>query len=134
LSSAPDAVVSDEPLVRWAPRDVGLDALDGALFELFDDAREALRNGRPVVLLVLDDDLLGHGGVADAAAATATVGMARALATEGSREDWRINVLSVPRAEFEANWMRWASRLSQPEGASGVLLRLGGLHLGRAPI
>lgn len=120
--------------MRWAPRDLGFDDLDEAMFGLFDAARDALRGGRPVVLLVRDDDLLGHGSVVDAAAATATVGLARALATEGAREDWRINVVSVPRDEFEANWMQWAHRLGKPEGATGVLVRLGALHLGRAPV
>jgi hypothetical protein len=123
-----------EPLVRWAPRGADFEGFDGQLFELFTAVREAITDGRPAVLLVLEDDLLGHGSVTDAAMATATVGLARALATEGQREGWKINVIAVPRDDFDANWMQWAHRLSDPEGASGAVVNLGSLHLGRVPV
>lgn len=122
------------PAFCRAPRGVGAEDLDGALWAIFEWAFEMLQDGRPAVLVVAEDDLLGHGDPADAAAATAVVGLVRALATEGRRDGWRINALSVPLAEMDRDWYGWACSVNNPGFVNGALVRLGTLHLGRVPL
>ncbi|MBV9464806.1 MAG: hypothetical protein JO206_12025 [Solirubrobacterales bacterium] len=123
------------PFVHAAPRGVGIEGLEAALLEAFQRLREALTAGRPAVVIVRDADLLGHGDPADAALANGLLGLVRALATEGAREQWIVNALAVDGEETdEAAQDVWVQRLSEPVGVTGVLIRLGDLHLGRVPV
>jgi hypothetical protein len=112
----------------------GLDDLEPALLDAFTRSRDALAGGRPVVLVVRDEALLGHAEPADAAFANALVGLARALATEGVRDGWTVNVLAVTDTTEDADRAAWLDRLASGDGASGALVRLGGLHRGRVPL
>ena len=112
----------------------GLDELEPALVDAFTRSRDAVTAGRPVVIVVRDGALLGHAEPADSAFANALVGIARALATEGVRDGWTINVLAVTDATSDADRAAWLDRLALGDGASGALVRLGDLHLGRVPL
>jgi NAD(P)-dependent dehydrogenase (short-subunit alcohol dehydrogenase family) len=113
---------------------MGFDGLEDALYTSFDAARVGLAGGSPVVMFVTERDLLGHGDAADAASAHAVLGLVRGLATEGIRDGWQINALAVPHEDMEPDWMVWAGRLADPQGASGTVVHLGPGHLGRVPI
>lgn len=117
-----------------AAREVTLDEVESALVVAFHRARVALNNGRAVVVLVREEDLLGHGDPPAAAVAGALVGLVRALATEGVRNDWRVNALATTDAVSASDRSEWIDRLSDVHGASGVVVRLGQLHLGRLSV
>ena len=126
------AALSTDPLVLPAPEIGAVDDLDGALWNTFSAARDALSDDRAVVIQVSDRDLLGQGDPLQATFAHAAVGLCRALAIEGERDGWRINVLATgddPNTAAE-----WAMRLGVASGLSGVVLRLGTAHLGRLPV
>lgn len=74
---------------------VAVEQLPGALADAFAATRDALAAGEPVVVVVRERDLLGHGELTDAALACALLGLVRALALEGDRDGWRVNVLAV---------------------------------------
>ncbi len=130
----PAVAATDGPLVYEQPAAVTLDTLEDELLSAFVALRDALVAGRAVVVVVRDGDLLGHGAAADAALAGGLVGMARALAIEGTRDAWQINVLSLSPAVTEPDRETWVRRLSEPAGASGELFRLGELHLGKVSV
>lgn len=119
-----------DALVYEAPAGIGIEGLEDALLDAFRAVRDAVSAGRPVVVIVRDADVLGHGEPADAALANALVGLVRAFATEGGRDGWRVNALSVPDGDERAAWV---DRLADPQGVSGAIVRLGDLHLGRVP-
>jgi NAD(P)-dependent dehydrogenase (short-subunit alcohol dehydrogenase family) len=112
----------------------GVGDLEPALLAAFRRARAALAAGRPVVAVVRDGDLLGHGEPADAALANAVLGLVRTLAVEGVREGWTVNALAVGEGVSEQQRATWTRRLGEGEAAGGALLRLGELHLGRVPV
>ena len=123
-----------QPLVHEPPRGVGIDQLEAVLLEAFGTLRDALAAGRPVIVVVHDSDLLGQGEVADAALANALVGLVRALATEGTSDGWQVNALAVSDEIGDDARRAWIGRLTDPQGATGALVRLGDLHLGRVPV
>jgi hypothetical protein len=104
-----------------------------AVAEQLDRAFEAMRNavlaGEPVTVLVGDGDLLGHGSVYDAAVSAALLGMVRALALEGARDGWQLNVAT--HAGDDARLDDAIAFLGRPGGLSGQLVRAGTGHLGR---
>jgi hypothetical protein len=112
----------------------GIDELEAALLDGFGRARDAVLSGRSVVVVVRDEDLLGHREPADAALANALVGLVRALATEGVREGWTLNALALADGTTDAERSAWIDRLAGGDGARGALIRLGDLHLGRVPV
>jgi hypothetical protein len=120
--------------VYEAPLGIDLDGLEVAILEAFHRLRDAVAGGSPAVVIIRESDLLGHGDAADAALANALLGLVRALATEGLREGWVVNALSIPDDLAEAVRRAWIDRLSEPQGISGAVIRLGELHLGRAPV
>jgi hypothetical protein len=114
-------------VVTLIQRPAGLGEVEAQLLEHFTAARAALLAGDAVVFEVGGADLLGHGGTADAAVACALVGLARALALEGERAGWSVNVVArdgdgAPDAAFLAE-----------HGLSGELVHAGRAHLGRVP-
>lgn len=125
--------MADGPLTITAPPASDAATLDDILFDCFEKIRQALVNHTPVVVVVADKDLLGHGDPVAAALAGALVGLVRALATEAHREDWQINALSVTDGSAPELRDEWIRRLSDPVGLTGELIRLGRLHLGRVP-
>jgi len=126
--------MTGQPLVYEAPLGVGLEELEDTLFDAFDSIRSALAEASPVVIVVREEELLGHGEAGDAALAGALVGLVRALAVEGVRENWRINALSVTADVAPEHVIEWTLRLADPAAANGELVRLGNLHLGRLPV
>jgi NAD(P)-dependent dehydrogenase (short-subunit alcohol dehydrogenase family) len=110
-----------------AQRPASLEDVEAQLLEHFTAARCGVLAGRPVVFEVSGADLLGHGTVADAAVASALVGLARALALEGARAGWSVNV--VARADGAAADVAFLG----DQGLSGQLLHVGHGHLGRVP-
>jgi NAD(P)-dependent dehydrogenase (short-subunit alcohol dehydrogenase family) len=104
-------------------------AVGRALDHAFYAVREAVPAGRPVIVVVRDDDLLGQRSPEDAALAAALLGMVRALAMEGARRGWQVNAVSHgdgggPLEET----IRW---LGTVPGVTGQLLRVTTDHLGR---
>jgi hypothetical protein len=114
-------------VVALAQRPAELDDVEAQLLEHFTAARDALLAGHAVVFEVCGPDLLGHGGVADAAVASALVGMTRALALEGARAGWSVNAVAR-----ETGAPADASLLAD-HGLTGQLVHDGVGHLGRMP-
>jgi NAD(P)-dependent dehydrogenase (short-subunit alcohol dehydrogenase family) len=120
-----DAPITDRPAVVIRQRAATVEDIEAQLVEHFLAARDALLAGRPVVFELSGHDLLGHEHAADAAVASALLGLARALALEGERPGWSVNVIargkeSAPDAAALAGW-----------GVSGQLVHLDHGHLGR---
>jgi hypothetical protein len=120
-----------EPLVYRQPdlRE-DLDAVSPVLTRAFGDVRKAVLAGRPVVLVLNDRDLLGQGTVIGAAVATGLLGLARAVALEGAKQGWRINLVTCSESVMEEaleDSIAWVG--ASP--LSGQLLRVGTAHLGR---
>jgi NAD(P)-dependent dehydrogenase (short-subunit alcohol dehydrogenase family) len=126
--------VSGPAEVIDAARPESLDGIEPALRGVFLRARAALADGLPVVVVVRDEDLLGHGDPAAAAVAGGVLGLVRALAMEGARDGWAINALAVTEAVDAADRARWIDRLGEPDAATGAVVRLGRLHHGRIPV
>jgi NAD(P)-dependent dehydrogenase (short-subunit alcohol dehydrogenase family) len=121
----------NEAVIVHQPRGLGIDELENELLRVFSECRDVVVSGRPVVVVLREEDVTGHGEALDAAVAHALVGLVRGLAVEGVTEGWRINAISVGLDEQVGNWILWSHRLGTPEGANGVVLRLGTAHLGR---
>ncbi|MCW3028623.1 MAG: hypothetical protein JWN81_1834 [Solirubrobacterales bacterium] len=98
------------------------------LTDAFSQMRGAVLDGRAVVVVLDDRDLLGQGTVADAALATGLLGLVRAFALEGARPGWRVNALTHRGEEGDVE-----DHLDQLAGSAltGQLLRVGTEHLGR---
>jgi NAD(P)-dependent dehydrogenase (short-subunit alcohol dehydrogenase family) len=108
-------------------RDVA--AVGRALNDAFDAVREAVPAGRPVIVVVRDDDLLGQRSPEDAALAAALLGMVRALAMEGASRGWQVNAVSHGDGDGPLEeTIRW---LGTAPGVTGQLLRVTTDHLGR---
>lgn len=127
---APDADVE----LIGTPRGATSETLAEELLAMFRRALSILDAGRPIVAIVEEQDILGHGAPFDAAAAHAVVGMVRALAIEGAGKGWRINALSVTPDTTHLDRARLASCLTSSAAASGTLLRLGSEQLGRVSV
>lgn len=114
-------------IARPAPTDLLM--LEESLNSVFVEVQAAIGAGEDVALVVCADDLLGHRSPEQAAFANALVGMARAVAFEGVKPGWRINVVAVPSpttldaGEVEA--------LLGSERLSGQVLTLGTGLVGR---
>ena len=92
---------------------------------------KAVTHGRPAVVIVRDCDLLGHGGAADAALANGLLGLVRALATEGLREQWVVNMLAIEtdtdaQAEEIAETVAFLSSSAASYVTGQVLVACGG--------
>lgn len=105
-------------------RDV--DAVGAQLSEAFTTMKDAVLGGRPVLVVVDDADLLGQGDPCDAAVAGSLLGMVRALALEGARKGWQLNV--VTRNDGEAPDIGGALTAA---GLTGQVVRAGSAHLGK---
>jgi NAD(P)-dependent dehydrogenase (short-subunit alcohol dehydrogenase family) len=119
--------MSDAVVVALAQRPAQLEEVEEQLLEHFTAARAALLAGHAVVFEVDGADLLGHGTPADAAVASALVGLTRALALEGARAGWSVNVVAR-QAGAPADVSFLAGH-----GLTGQLLHAGLGHLGRVP-
>jgi hypothetical protein len=122
------------PCVYIGPTGLSTSDIEDALLEAFKTLRAAVEAGQPGIVIVRDSDLLGHGEPADAAVAAGLVGMVRAFAVEGTRDGWVLNAVSVDEQTTAAARAVWIDRLSDPQGATGELIRLGAGHLGRIQI
>lgn len=120
--------MSAEPLVlRQAPVE-DAPAVGAALQDAFLALRDAVPAGRPVVVVVRDDDLLGQRTPEAAALANGLLGMVRALALEGASRGWQVNAVSHrDDGPLEAT-VEW---LAAGPGLSGQLVRVTTDHLGR---
>jgi hypothetical protein len=107
-----------------------LDGITPALTGAFSMLRGAVLDGRPVVLVLDDRDLLGQGGIADAALATGMLGLLRAFALEGAKPGWRVNAVTH-RGDADAAAVKEAVAWVGGSGLSGQLLRVGTDHLGK---
>lgn len=116
------------------PASCSLDAVEAVLWDAFRRAVAALSEDHAVVLLVDDDVLAGDADPAASAVASGALGLARALAFEGVRSGWQINVLAVPAEGPKEDTDAWVARLAEPRGASGTLVRLGVRQHGKLPL
>jgi hypothetical protein len=112
---------------------VGLAELEHELTRAFISIRAALTKGDAVVVCLDERDVEGVGDPTQAALAHGLLGLARAFAIEGRKAGWRIAVLSSTPDVEAADRSTWIEHLSDPAGALGTLIRLGGDHLGRVP-
>jgi hypothetical protein len=115
---------------REAPTEV--DEVRDALVGVFVDVQEAILAGATVVLVIRAEDLLGHRSPEQGAYANAVVGLARAVAFEGVRPGWRINVVAVP-ADTVATDAEVVA-LTSDERMTGEVLVLGTGLLGRLAV
>ena len=114
-------------VITLRQRPAQIDDLGAQLLEHFTAARSALLGGQQVVIDVSGADLLGQGEVADAAVASALLGLARSLAIEGASAGWSINVVARDAGGAQELDVVIA------EGVSGQLAHLDRGHLGRLP-
>jgi NAD(P)-dependent dehydrogenase (short-subunit alcohol dehydrogenase family) len=120
------------PLVRHQEPAAAVEDVAPQLGRHFAALREALSEGRAVVFVVSEADLLGQRATADAAVANGLLGLARAAAMEGARKGWTVNVVSDGGdAAALAETLAW---LAAPGPLSGQLIRGGTSHLGRVPV
>ena len=124
MAEAAEALVISQPEVGER-----LEEVSPALTRAFAQAREAVLAGRPVVVVVEDRDLLGQGTVAAAALATGLLGLARALALEGTRDGWRVS--AVARGDADEAALQRAIDWAGAAPLSGQLLRAGSAHIGK---
>jgi hypothetical protein len=116
------------------PRDIGLDELEDALTRAFNSIREAVASGDAVVINLDERNVQAAGEPAQAALAYGLIGLTRALAIEGTRPGWRIAALSSPSSTDDGERIRWIKHLGSSAQSNGVLVRLGGEHLGRVAV
>ena len=83
-------------VVIRAEEPVSAQEVGASLRKVFTQVRAAIDEGSHVVLAVRSADLLGHRGALTGAYVGALVGMARAVAFEGVKPQWRINVVAAP--------------------------------------
>lgn len=99
----------------------------------FSMSRAAAQNEESFVYVVHHDDLLGRRGAGRAMVATGLLSAARTAAIEGSRKDWTANVVAYDDASDPHVVDRWAERLvTDSEGVTGEIIRIGPSHLGKA--
>jgi hypothetical protein len=120
-------------LIYEPPPDVSLEQLADELTSAFVLIQAAIRDGDAVVVSLEERHIQGLGDPVQAALAHGLLGLARAVAVEGRQPGWRIAVLSSTPDVQAAERQRWIEQLSEPGAAIGVLVRLGGEHLGRVP-
>jgi NAD(P)-dependent dehydrogenase (short-subunit alcohol dehydrogenase family) len=114
-------------VVTLTQRPAQLEDVEAQLLEHFTAARQALLGGRAVLFEVSGSDLLGHGSAADAAVASALVGLTRALALEGVRAGWSVNAVAREPGEPAD------ARSLADHGLTGQVVHSGVGHLGRVP-
>ena len=117
-------------LVLEQPNVSSFDELEPELLRGFRDLVEALQGGRPAIVVLREEDVASQGEPAAAALAHALLGLVRALATEGARQGWIINAVSVDEEIDSSPWLEF---LGQSHGLNGALVRLGSRHLGKVP-
>lgn len=127
------AGIDPSSVVIVAPPSVdGWDGVRTALIEAFVATRDAAAAGRPVVVIVHGDDLLGRRGAPRAMVACGLLSGARTAAIEGRRPGIPVNVLAVEDDTTPETVAMWVARLAEPGGPSGELVHLGSAHLGKA--
>jgi hypothetical protein len=105
---------------------------EDALVDAFLLIRGALDERNEAVVVTVDDrQLQGRVETASAALAHGLLGLVRALAIEGRKEGWNVNMLAVTPGVSAEQERAWIERLAEPGGASGTVIRLGDDHLGR---
>jgi hypothetical protein len=120
-------------VIHWAA-DVG-DAWEeviAQLTEVFHLSRAAAQAGESIVYVVRQDDLLGRRGAGNAMVATGLLSAARSAALEGARKGWTANVVAYDEDADRSVVAVWATRLLQPDGITGELIRIGAGHVGKA--
>ena len=119
-----------QPLVL-RPGSVGedLDAVAPALTGAFAEVRAAAAKGRPVAVVLDARDLEGQGSPLDAAVATGLLGMVRAIAIEGVKPGWRVNVVAGGEGD-EAAVEEMVAMLAD-SSLTGQVLQVGGANLGK---
>jgi hypothetical protein len=119
-------------LVLAADHNVGDDweAVRSELSEAFRLTKQAVTEGRSVVYVVHNDDLLGRDGLGAAIVATGLLSAARTAALE--HRELSVNTLAVARDSSPDDIGIWSRHLLAKGGPSGELVRLGRDHLGKA--
>lgn len=112
----------------FADPELDAQAVRTSVVSAFERVQEAVLGGQAVVLVVPAADLVGQGGPERGALAGALVGLARAIAFEGARLGWSVNVLGLPEG-VELDDDEAARRV--PEGASGQVVTLGTVLVGK---
>jgi NAD(P)-dependent dehydrogenase (short-subunit alcohol dehydrogenase family) len=107
-------------------------AVTAILTESFAAIRDAVGEGRPVVVVLAAADLLGQGDPLDAAAATALLGMVRTFGIEGAKPGWRVNAVAGGADDATAI-DETIDLLARSTALTGQLLQVGGANLGKVP-
>lgn len=110
----------------------GWTACEDRLVAAFRLTQAAVAGGAPVVYLVRAEDLRGARSAVAAAAATALLSAARAVAMEGARSDQSANVVAFDADGDLADVAATVAWLLDGAPLRGQLLDLGRGHFGRA--
>ncbi len=102
------------------------------LERVFRLSRQAAQNEESFVYVVHHDDLLGRRGPGNAMVATGLLSAARTAAIEGSRKGWTANVIAYDDDTDPGAVDRWAERLTDSDGVTGEVIRIGFSHIGKA--
>ncbi|MGH2946099.1 MAG: hypothetical protein ACRDPC_07565 [Solirubrobacteraceae bacterium] len=126
--------VTDAGLVFAADPDPPEDfpAVEAELLECFRASREAAAEGRPIVYVISQADLLGQRGPLGGLRAGALLSALRSLAFEGARDGLRANALAVGDTPDPERVATWIAHLLLDDGVSGELVRVDAAHVGKA--
>jgi hypothetical protein len=102
------------------------------LREAFAQSRRAAQEQRPILYIVMNDDLLGRRGPGLAMVATGLLSAARTLALETAKSGIGVNVLAIEADTTLEAIARWVGILLTGQGPSGELVHLGVGHVGKA--
>lgn len=105
--------------------------IEGELLAIFELSKDAFAAGQPIVYVVYQPDLLGHGGPLGAMLATALLSGARALAMEDRAGMLAVNVVAYDEPVDADALARWVKTLLEQRSVTGEFIRLGRSHLGR---
>lgn len=105
-------------------------ALEAELDEVFRLTQQAVLAGDPIVYVVHEPSIWGHGAPLRAALATALMGGARSAAVEGARSGLVANVVATDE-DVDPAQLSDTIEFLLTSGLTGQVLTCGTTHLGR---
>lgn len=105
-------------------------ALEAQLDEVFRLTQEAVLAGEPIVYVVHEPSIWGHGDPLRAALATALMGGARSAAVEGARAGLAANVVATDD-DVDPAQLAGTIDFLLASGLTGQVITCGTTHLGR---
>jgi hypothetical protein len=103
--------------------------VEAALLDAFRRCQTAARDGKPIVFVLAQEDLLGQGTVPGAILANALLSGMRTLAAEGHAA----NAVAVGPDADATDLQHWIDELCGARGVTGELVHVHAAHVGKLP-